>query len=445
MSRDLRGDALSLIEAALAAVEPERLVGEALAFKDGDLTVAGRSYSMSAIGDIYVVGAGKAAVPMAAAVEDTLEERISTGTVVVKDGYGRGGAREIEVLEASHPVPDERGSKAARKLLGLAGEAGKRDLVICLISGGGSALLALPAGDLSLGDIRETTGVLLGCGAAIGEVNAVRKHLTMASAGRLAAAAYPAEVLTLIVSDVIGDDLDVIASGPTVPDRSTFMEALDVFQRYGLTDSVPAAVLRHLEAGVEGRIAETPKPGDPVFGRVANIILGNNQTAVEVALSAAVALGYNALRLEQLQGEARERAKEFAALARKEARDGEPAALPACILAGGETTVTVTGSGKGGRAQEFAMAAAEGIAGLDGVMVFACGTDGTDGPTDAAGAFADGSTIERARAAGLDPARHLAENNAYPFFKELGDLIMTGPTGTNVNDIYGLLVAGDHE
>lgn len=434
-----------MIEAALAAVEPGRLVGEALAFKDGNLTVAGHSYKLPAIENIYVVGAGKAAAPMAAAVEDALEERISAGTVVVKDGYSRGGAREIEVLEASHPVPDERGCEAARKLLGLAGEAGPDDLVICLISGGGSALLSLPAGDLSLGDIQETTTALLKCGAAIGEVNAVRKHLTVASAGRLAAACYPAEVLTLIISDVIGGDLEAIASGPTVPDSSTFAQALEVLGRYGLTGRVPAAVLSHLKAGVEGRVSETPKPGDPAFGRVANIILASNRNAVDAAAEAATAGGYNTFKLEPLQGEARDEAGEFAALARKEARHGEPAVPPACILAGGETTVTVRGGGTGGRAQEFALAAAGRISGLKDVLVFACGTDGTDGPTDAAGAFADGGTVARAAELGLDPAAHLAENNAYPFFKELGDLIITGPTGTNVNDIYGLLFAGDSE
>lgn len=446
MTRDLRGDALSMIEAALAAVEPERLVGEALAFKDGNLTVAGRSYSLSAIGDIYVVGAGKAAVPMAAAVEDTLEERISAGTVVVKDGFGKGGTREIEVLEAAHPVPDERGSEAARKLLGLAGEAGEGDLVICLLSGGGSALLALPAEGLTLEDIRRATDVLVKSGAAIGEINAVRKHITGASGGRLAAAASPATVVTLIISDVIGDDLAAIASGPTFPDGTTYADALEIVKRYGLKKRMPAEVMAHLEAGAAGRIPETPRGrwSNPAFARCHWYVLGSNRTALDAAVAKADALGYRVVREEEpLEGEAREEARRLVDRAREAVAGRGPGAAPLCLLAGGETTVTVTGAGTGGRAQEFALAAAPEMEGLEGALLFAFGTDGTDGPTDAAGAFADGSTVERARTAGLDPAAHLAENNAYPFFKELGDLIMTGPTGTNVNDIYGLLVAAD--
>jgi len=302
--------------------------------------------------------------------------------------------------------------------------------------------MTLPAEGLSLADIQQTTDSLLRSGAPIGEINTVRKHLTQASGGRVALAAYPAKVATLIISDVIGDDLEVIASGPTYPDSSTFAGALEVLEKRGLREKVPARVLEHLEAGAAGKIEETPKPKprNPIFRHGNFYVLGSNRIALDAAARAASGLGYHPLALTALlEGEAREVAKVFAALAWEEICYKNPLPKRACILAGGETTVTIRGNGRGGRAQEFSLAAALRMVGLEDSLVFAIGTDGTDGLTDAAGAFAFGDTVARARALGLDPERHLARNDSYPFFKALGDLIVTGPTGTNVNDIYGVL------
>jgi glycerate-2-kinase len=314
-----------------------------------------------------------------------------------------------------------------------------------LISGGGSALTALPAPGISLEELQMTVTGLLRSGADIAEVNAVRKHLTMAGAGRLAEASFPARVLTLIISDVIGDPLDVIASGPTVPDESSFADAVTVLERYGLLGKMPSSVVARLRAGAAGEVEETPKPGTGIFSQVENHILASNRTALIAAGDAAEGLGYSVLRLaEPVIGEAREAAARLVVLARGQAgheqASGEPICKPICIIAGGETTVTVTGRGIGGRAQEFVLAAALAIDGLDDVFVFAFGTDGTDGFTDAAGAMADGTTITRARSLGLDLGRHLGDNDSFPVFNALGDLIVTGPTGTNVNDIYGVII-----
>lgn len=438
----LREDALAIIKAALAAVDPYRLVRENLYISRGGLTLVNLGLRSDAIENIYVIGAGKAGASMARAVEDALGDRVTAGIVVVKDGYRTAKTYRIEVVEAAHPIPDERGSRSARRILKLARQAGKHDLVICLLSGGGSALMTLPAEGLSLADIQQTTESLLMSGAPIAEINAVRKHLTLASGGRVALAAHPATVITLIISDVIGDDLEVIASGPTYPDSSTFAGALKVLEKRGLREKVPARVLEYLEAGAAGKIEETPepKPRNPIFRHGNFYILGSNRIALDAAARAASGLRYHTLALTALlEGEAREVAKVFASLAWEEICHKSPLPKRACILAGGETTVTVRGNGRGGRAQEFALAAALKMVGLENSLVFAFGTDGTDGPTDAAGAFAFGDTVARGRALGLDPERHLALNDSYPFFKVLDDLIVTGPTGTNVNDIYGVL------
>ncbi|MCL4473928.1 MAG: DUF4147 domain-containing protein [Actinobacteria bacterium] len=439
---------MRLIRAALEPVDPWQLVRKALHLEADNLLIAGDEYDLSSVDRILVLGAGKAAGPMALAIESVLGERVSSGAVVVKDGYGVDGLKRIALREAAHPIPDARSAGAARELLEMATGAGERDLVICLLSGGGSALMALTPPGLTLDGLQRTSEALFRSGAAIDEVNTVRKHLTMASAGRLAAAAFPAAVSTLIISDVIGDSLDIIASGPTTPDPSTFSMALDVIDRYRLRGKLAPAALHRLEEGAAGRIEETPKPGDSVFARIQNHILASNSTAVDAAVAAASAIGFNGRvhrRVRPVTGEAREAARELVAAAVKEweasARPG--AAAPAsslCLIAGGETTVTVTGKGTGGRAQEFALAAALSIEGRRDTLVFAFGTDGTDGPTDAAGAIADGATVARARALGLEPEDYLREHDAYPFFQALGDLIMTGPTGTNVNDIYGVII-----
>jgi hydroxypyruvate reductase len=321
-------------------------------------------------------------------------------------------------------------------------ELNARDLLIVLISGGASALLPAPVEPITLSDKQQTTDLLLRAGADITELNTVRKHLSALKGGNLAALAYPATTISLVLSDVIGDRLDVIGSGPTVPDSSTFSDAFAVIQKYKLTRRIPKAVRRRLEAGAAGKAPETPKPGDPLFRNVHNVVIGSNRLSLEAAAGQAKALGYRTLILSStMQGEAREVARVHAQILREVHLSGHPLRRPACILSGGETTVTVTGSGKGGRNQEFALAAAIDIAGLNDALVLSAGTDGTDGPTDAAGAIATGDTVKRAAALGLDARKHLCTNDAYPFFDALCDLIRTGPTGTNVMDIH-LLLAG---
>jgi hydroxypyruvate reductase len=312
----------------------------------------------------------------------------------------------------------------------------ERDLVIALLSGGGSALMVMPVKGVQLRDLQALTGQLLASGATINEINTVRKHLSAVKGGQLARIAAPAEMLTLILSDVVGSPLDVIASGPTVPDESTFEMAWEVLDRYGLWGKVSSAVRDHLDAGRRGRILETPKPGDPIFERVTNVIIGDNTIAANAALKKAQALDYNALLLSTyIEGEAREVAQVFAGIAREIKASGRPVSAPGCVIAGGETTVTLQGTGKGGRNMELALAAGIGIEGLDNVIIAALATDGTDGPTDAAGAIVDGNTVARARTQNLDPREYLRRSDSHHFFEQLGDLIITGPTNTNVNDL----------
>jgi len=371
---------------------------------------------------------------MAAAAEDVLGERVAGGFVVVKDGYGA-RLRHADITEAGHPVPDSRGLAASGRLLELARAAGEGDLIVFLVSGGGSALTPAPAPPITLAEKQELTRLLLVSGATIGELNAVRKHLSLFKGGQLARAARPARVLTLALSDVIGDHLDVIASGPTAPDPTTFADALEVLERRGLSGRVPASIARRLQAGRAGEIQETPKPGDPLFERVENIVIGNNALVTDAAVAAAKRLGFRAdLATRELQGEARDVAREFVARARR-------LTPPACLIAGGETTVTVRGQGKGGRCQEFALAAALELGPTDHITILAAGTDGTDGPTDATGAIVDGGSVERGAAAGADVRRALADNDAYAFLRASRDLIVSGPTRTNLLDLYLALSA----
>jgi len=378
---------------------------------------------------IFLLGAGKASGAMAAAAEDVAGDRVAGGFVVVKDGYG-GHLRRVEIAEAGHPVPDARGLEASARLLEVARSAGEGDLVLFLVSGGGSALTPAPAPPITLAEKQEVTRLLLASGAAIGELNAVRKHLSVFKGGQLARAASPATVLTLALSDAIGDPLDVIASGPTAPDPTTFADALEVLARRGLSGRVPPSVARHLEAGRAGAIQETPKPGDPLFERVANVVIGNNALVTDAAAATARRLGYRTdLTTRELQGEARDVAREFVARARR-------LPPPACLIAGGETTVTVRGPGKGGRCQEFALAAALELEPTDRITILAAGTDGTDGPTDATGAIVDAGSIARGAAAGADARRALADNDAYRFLRASDDLLVSGPTRTNLLDLY---------
>jgi len=429
----LRRDALSIFRSALSAVDPEEAVRRHLRLEQ----LAPDEFER-----ILVVGAGKAVAPMAKALEDILGDRIAAGVLVVKDGHGL-ALKKVRVLEASHPVPDDRGVSGTAEILGLLAQATARDLVVCLISGGGSALLISPANGLSLQDKQETTKQLLACGATIHEINAVRKHLSRAKGGQLARAAHPAAVVSLILSDVVGDDLDVIASGPTVPDRSTFSDTMEILRRYDVWDRIPSAVRERVSQGAAGRADETPKPGDPVFERCAQILVGTNLRALDAAAQAAEQMGYRSIILSsKIEGEAREVAKAFAAIGKEIRSSGHPLKPPACVLMGGETTVTLQGRGRGGRNQEFVLAGALALEGLSDLVLLAGGTDGTDGPTDAAGAIADGNTIGRAKALGMAPHAFLKRSDSYAFFKPLNDLIVTGPTRTNVMDMYLLLVAG---
>lgn len=388
---------------------------------------------------VVVVGAGKAAAVMAAAVERVVGRRLHRGIVVTKYGHGRRTTR-IQVLEAGHPIPDRAGEAAARQILAAVQGLAPRDRVIVLLSGGASSLLPAPAEGLTLEDKQRVTTALLKSGADIQDINTVRKHLSAIKGGQLAAATK-ARVVSLILSDVLGDDLGSIGSGPTAPDPTRFVDAQRIVRRYGLAAALPAGVRTHLAAGVRGARPDTPKPGDLLFDRVTNHIIGNNQAAVDAVARTAWHAKITPLILTTtLTGDVRAAAEMFGALARQVNARARPLQRPCCLIAGGELTVAVKGNGTGGRAQEFALAAARQIAGLQNTWVIGFGTDGTDGPTDAAGAVVDGTTWTRAIQRGLNPTRALRRNDTYPLLKQLGQLIHTGPTGTNVNDLYLLLM-----
>jgi glycerate 2-kinase len=425
----LRESARSIFDAALAAGDVRPLVTRALA-----------GIAKPARGRVLVVGAGKASGAMAAAVEEAWADRIADGVVAVKDGY-TAPTRKIRLLEAGHPVPDERGASAAREIHALAETAGAEDLLLVLVSGGGSALTPAPVPPITLADKQAMTRLLLAAGATINQLNAIRKHVSLLKGGQLARAAAPARVEALLLSDVVGDPLDVIASGPTTPDVSTFAEAIDILDRFGLRERAPRAIVQRLEQGVRGELPETPKPGDPLFSRVRNTVIGNNALIVDAAAGKARELGFTPHVLTRsLEGEARDMAGRFVEIARAIQAGRGPVTPPACVIAGGETTVTITGRGKGGRCQEFALAAALGMDGLRDVVILAAGTDGTDGPTEAAGAIVDGTSADRARALGFDPPACLAENDSNAALARTGDLVVTGPTNTNLLDLCLALV-----
>jgi len=438
---NLRKDALNIFKAALKAADPVEAVRRHLN-KDGDWLVAGKKkYRLSTFDDVYVLGAGKASVAMARAVERTVGARARYGFVNTK--YGHGGAlKRVKVQEAGHPVPDENGVAGAGQLVALARQARGGDLVIFVISGGASALTPLPAPPITLQEKQRVTQELLACGANIHEMNTVRKHISLFKGGQLAREAAPATLITLMLSDVIGDSMDVIGSGPTVPDESTFARAWEILSGYGIIEKLPESVRQRLEMGVRGEIAETPKPGDPAFAKTQNLVVGSNRMAVDAAARKARELGYKPLVLSTfLEGETRDVARVHVGIAKEILAAGRPVGRPACVVSGGETTVTLRGDGLGGRNQEFAAAAALYLEGIDGVVVLSGGTDGTDGPTDAAGAIADGRTVERLRKKGLSLSAMLARNDSYHLFEPIGDLIKTGPTGTNVMDVRLVLVA----
>jgi glycerate 2-kinase len=438
-------DHLNLIQtAALRAVDPSPAVRCCLTRTSNILRVADCIWDLDEVARIIVIAVGKAAVPMAQASVEVIGNAPLTGIVVTKDGHAahHNLPETLRVIEAEHPVPNAAGLAAAEIVAGMLTTTTARDRILLLLSGGASALLPSPVAGVSLADLQTVTENLLRAGATIGEINAVRKHLSRLSGGQLARLAQPAPVVALILSDVVGDPVDVIASGPAAPDPTTYVTAQTLLTRYNLVGQMPPAVLAHLAAGVAGCIAETPKPGDPVFVDVTNVIVGSNRLAAQAAVAEAKRLGYNALLLTTfMEGEAREVAKVTAALAKSIRAHSDPVQPPACLVWGGETTVTIHGQGKGGRNQELALAAAVALDSLPDVALLTLATDGTDGPTDAAGAIVDGCTVELARTAGWNPVTTLADNNAYPLLDAVGALLRTGPTGTNVNDITVLLVA----
>ena len=436
----LRAHLLAIFHAGLRAANPVEAVERHLHL-DGDHLVLGKlTLDLESVDRIFLLGMGKASAIMAKPVTERLGSRVAGGIINVKYGH-RYPLSGVEVMEAAHPVPDEAGFRGVRRMIRILEETREDDLVICLISGGGSALAPAPVPGLSLEDKKDVTQRLLDCGATIHEMNSVRKHLSRIKGGRLARMAWPGSVVSLILSDVIGDDLDTIASGPTVPDPSTYYDCLKILSRYNLGESIPQRVVKHLERGARGEVPETPKEDDPAFRSTRNVIVGSNTLALEAAASRARELGYGTLILSSsMEGETRDVAGVHAAMAREVMETGNPLPRPACLISGGETTVTLRGSGKGGRNQEFALAAALEIQGFPGIAVLSGGTDGTDGPTDAAGALADGGTVERGREKGLDAETHLATNDSYPFFEALDDLLLTGPTLTNVMDLRVVLV-----
>lgn len=435
-----RSQVLAVLSAALEAADPRQAVLKCVHLEGDRLRIAEQTYSLADIADIYVVGAGKGAAPMAAACEEILGDRLTAGAVNVKYGYVT-PTRRVRVTEAGHPLPDESSIEGTGRISDLAESAGENDLVLCVISGGASALLVQPPEGVTLAEMRQLTDALLKSGAPIEEINTVRKHLDEIKGGGLAALIWPARTVSLILSDVVGDPLDAIASGPTVPDPSTFEDTWAVLECYDLLDRIPPSIVDHIARGKAGRIPETPKPRDQMFDRVQNVLVGSNEMAARAAREKATRMALNSdLLSTSVVGEARNIGGTLADLARHIVREGQPVRRPACVILGGETTVTVRGSGKGGRNQEMALAAAMGIDGLDGVMIACLATDGTDGPTDAAGAWVDGSTVARARRLGLNPTAARADNDTYPFFKTLGNLLMTGPTNTNVNDLAFVFV-----
>jgi hydroxypyruvate reductase len=439
----MRQQVLEIFQAGLKAVDPIEAINRHVQLTDDTLLIDDRRFDLKNIERVLIVGAGKAVAPMAKALEDLLGERIANGVIVVKEGHGL-PLKRVKICEGGHPVPDEGGVRGTEEILSLATAADASDLVICLISGGGSALLIAPPEGVSLKDKQEATKLLLACGANIHELNTVRKHLSRSKGGRLARASYPAAVISLILSDVVGDDLDVIGSGPTVPDSSTFQETQQILKGYEIWDDLAISIRNHIERGVSGEIEDTPKSDDTAFQRCSAVLVGTNLQAMLAAGKEAERLGYQPVILStKLEGEAREVAKVHAAIAKEVVSSGNPISPPACLLFGGETTVTLQGDGKGGRNQEYALASALALEAHDYVVVLSGGTDGTDGPTDAAGAIADGATVARARQKGLDPKDYLRRNDSYNFFKQLDDLVITGPTRTNVMDIYMFLIKGE--
>jgi len=442
---EMRRMAKTIFSKALLAVDPSKILKDRIRIEKDHLLIKikenlERTFDLKSFDKIFLVGTGKASNSMAQAVEEIFGDWMTKGVITTKYGHLL-SLKKTEIIEAGHPIPDQNGYEGAKRLQGLLKESGPKDLVIFLLSGGGSALLPFPAQGIGLKEKQEVTQLLLDCGADIKEINTIRKHISQMKGGWLARWAYPSTVIGFILSDVVGDQLDVIGSGPTVPDPSTFDEAWEILKKYDLLNEISPSIQKHLRLGKEGKKKETPKPGDVVFERVYNSLIGSNILALRAAEKEATSLGLNTLVLSSsIVGETREAARFHTAIAKEVVSSGNPIPKPACILSGGETTVTIKGNGLGGRNQEFVLAGALEIDGIEKVVLLSGGTDGTDGPTDATGAVADHTTVRRAKSMGLDSKAHLENNDAYPFFQKLGDLLITGPTHTNVMDVRIILV-----
>lgn len=436
----LRKDALQIFYAGLKSVESDICIQRHISpITQNLLKIEQNVYDLDKFKDIYLIGFGKASGFMASTLEKLLKKRIKAGIVTVRYGYAV-PSEIIKVNEAGHPIPDNASIESTHAILRLMQEVKEDDLVFCLISGGGSALFESPCEGISLEDLQEVTQVLLKCGARIDEINAVRKHISKVKDGQLARICK-GTIISLILSDVTNDSFAIIASGPTSPDYSTFFDCKEIFLKYGLLQKIPVSIKAHIAKGLLGKIQETPKATDAIFSKVHNVIVGNNRIALSASRKKASDLGYHtALLSSSIKGEAQEVAKVFGAIAREIHVSGSPINRPACIIAGGEMTVTVKGNGLGGRCQEFALSTAQEIDGLENTVILSAGTDGTDGTTNAAGAIVDNFTIMRAKKEQLSPEIYLADNNSYCFFKQLNDHITTGPTKTNVMDILLLIM-----
>lgn len=442
---EMKNMAKTIFSKAVSAVDPSQRLKEMIRIEKDRLSIktegdTERVFHLATFKKIFLIGTGKASASMAQAIEKIFGDRITQGVIATKYGHVL-PLKRTEIIEAGHPIPDQKGFEGAKKIQSILKESGPEDLVIFLLSGGGSALSPLPAEGITLEEKQQVTQLLLDCGADIKEINTIRKHISQIKGGWLARWAYPSTIIGFILSDVVGDQLDVIGSGPTVPDISTFNEAWDILEKYGLIKKVARSIQKHLWSGKEGKVEETPKPGDPAFEKVLNILIGSNILALRAAENEASSYGLNTLILSSsIVGDTREAARFHLAIVKEVMSSGNPLPRPACIISGGETTVTVKGNGLGGRNQEFALAGALEINGLEKVVLLSGGTDGTDGPTNASGAVADYTTVSRARSIGLDPKAHLENNDAYPFFQRLGDLLITGPTHTNVMDVRIVLI-----
>ncbi len=424
---------------ALDAVDPYRSI-------ESYIEQVREAYDRKRLDKFFVVGFGKAASSMALAIEDHFYDWVTNGIIVTKYGHayrekGKTRKSKVKVYEAGHPLPDENGVKATEEIIRLVRDHDEKTFIVCLISGGGSALFVSPSDGIRLGEKQRMTDMLLKAGADIYELNTVRKHISKVKGGRLAEIIYPAKMMTLILSDVIADRLDMIASGPTAPDSSYYEDSIHVLKKYSIMNEASASVVKFLQKGAEGLIPETPKAGDRIFERLENIIIGNNEKALLAAKDEAETMGMmTELISSELSGEAREAGRWLAEKALEIKRNAERMKRSRCLLSGGETTVTVKGNGKGGRNMELALSFAKEIEGIDGIALLSAGTDGTDGPTDAAGAIVDGNTMIRAQKKGLNPDEYLQNNDTYPFFKKTGGLFITGPTKTNVMDLQIIII-----